>query len=139
MLALYHLQKVKVTQSCPTLCDPMAYTVHAVLQARILEWVIYPFCSGSCRPKNRTGVSCIPGRFFTNRAIREAQLSAEQSPNSLVKCTRVWPELPFLPSSLIFRLCSYLNFTFQQLQEIVTFPRHYVGSHSPPWCFHSAF
>ena len=31
--------KVKVTQSCPTLCDPMDYTVHGILQARTLEWV----------------------------------------------------------------------------------------------------
>ena len=31
--------KEKVTQSCPTLCDPMDYTVHGMLQARILEWV----------------------------------------------------------------------------------------------------
>ena len=29
--------KVKGTQSCPTLCDPMDYTVHGILQARILE------------------------------------------------------------------------------------------------------
>ena len=35
--------KVKVTQSCPTLCDPMDYTVHGILQARILEWVAYTF------------------------------------------------------------------------------------------------
>ena len=34
--------KVKVTQSCPTLCDPMDYIVHAILQARILEWVAFP-------------------------------------------------------------------------------------------------
>ena len=33
--------KVKVAQSCPTLCDPMDHTVHAVLQARILEWVAF--------------------------------------------------------------------------------------------------
>ena len=31
--------KVKVAQSCPTLCDPMDYTVHKILQARTLEWV----------------------------------------------------------------------------------------------------
>ena len=31
--------EVKVTQSCPILCDPMDYTVHGILQARILEWV----------------------------------------------------------------------------------------------------
>ena len=29
--------KVKLTQLCPTLCDPMDYTVHGILQARILE------------------------------------------------------------------------------------------------------
>ena len=35
--------KVKVTQSCLTLCDPIDYTVHGILQARILEWVTCPF------------------------------------------------------------------------------------------------
>ena len=35
--------KVQVTQSCLTLCDPIEYTVHGVLQARILEWVAIPF------------------------------------------------------------------------------------------------
>ena len=30
---------VKVIKSCPTLCDPMVYTVHGILQARILDWV----------------------------------------------------------------------------------------------------
>ena len=33
---------------------------------RILEWVAYPFSSGSSRPRNRTRVSCIAGGFFTN-------------------------------------------------------------------------
>ena len=35
--------EVKVAQSCPTLCDPMNYTIHGILQARILEWVTFPF------------------------------------------------------------------------------------------------
>ena len=39
--------KVKVTQSCLTLCDPMDYTVHEILQARILEGVAFPFSRGS--------------------------------------------------------------------------------------------
>ena len=34
---LFWIVKVKVSQSCPTLCDPMSYTVHGILQARILE------------------------------------------------------------------------------------------------------
>ena len=44
--------KVKVTQSCPTLCDPMDYTVHEILQARILEWVAVPFSWGSSQPRD---------------------------------------------------------------------------------------
>ena len=35
-------RKVKVAQLCPTLCNPMNYTVHGILQARILEWVDDP-------------------------------------------------------------------------------------------------
>ena len=33
--------KVKVTQSCPTLCNPMDYTVHGILHPRILELVTF--------------------------------------------------------------------------------------------------
>ena len=46
--------EVKATQSCPTLCDPMAYTVHGILQARILEWVAFPFSRGSSQPRSPT-------------------------------------------------------------------------------------
>ena len=44
--------KVKVAQLCPTLCDPMGYTVHGILQARILEWVAFPFSRGSSGPRS---------------------------------------------------------------------------------------
>ena len=60
------LSEVKVTQSCLTLCDPMDYTIHGILQARILEWVAFPFSRGSSQPRDRTQVSCIAGGFFTN-------------------------------------------------------------------------
>ena len=63
----------KVVQTCPTLCDPMDYTVHEILQARILEWVAFPFSRESSQPRDRTQVSCIAGRFFTSWATREAQ------------------------------------------------------------------
>ena len=46
--------KVKVAQSCPTLCNLMDYTVHGILQARILEWVAFPFSRGSSQPRDRT-------------------------------------------------------------------------------------
>ena len=39
-------KQVKVAQSCPILCDPMYYTVHEILQARILEWVAFSFSRG---------------------------------------------------------------------------------------------
>ena len=42
--------KVKLAQSCPTLCNPLDYTVHGILQARILEWVASPFSGGSSCP-----------------------------------------------------------------------------------------
>ena len=59
--------KVKVAQLCPTLCDPMDYTVCGILQAKMLERVaIVPFSRGSSLPRNRTGVSCIAGGFFTS-------------------------------------------------------------------------
>ena len=40
---------------------PHEYTVHGILQARILEWVAYPFSMGSSPPRNWTGVSCTAG------------------------------------------------------------------------------
>ena len=58
--------KVKVAQLCPTLCDPMDYRVHGILQARILEWVAFPFSRGSSQLRNQTQVSCIAGSFFTS-------------------------------------------------------------------------
>ena len=64
--------KVKVAQSCLTLCDPKDCTVHGILQARILEWVAFPFSRGSSQPRERTQVSRIAGRFFTSWATREA-------------------------------------------------------------------
>ena len=35
--------RMKVVQSCPTLYNPIDYTVLGILQARILEWVTIPF------------------------------------------------------------------------------------------------
>ena len=49
----------------------MEYTVHGILQARILEWIALPFSRGSSQPRDRTQVSHIAGRFFTNRATKE--------------------------------------------------------------------
>ena len=49
----YMYVKVLVSQSCPTLCNPMDYScdplgssVHGIFQARIMEWVAIPFSRG---------------------------------------------------------------------------------------------
>ena len=65
--------KVKVAQSCLTLFNLMDYTVHGILQARILEWVAFLFSRGSSQPSDQTQVSRIAGEFFISLAIREAQ------------------------------------------------------------------
>ena len=43
MAQLVKKVKVKVAQSCLTLCDPMDFTGHGILRARMLEWVAFPF------------------------------------------------------------------------------------------------
>ena len=59
--------------------NPMNYTVHGVLQARILEWAAFPFSRGSSQPRDQTQVSCIAGGFFTSWASREAHRSQNQT------------------------------------------------------------
>ena len=59
VLSLCMYMKVKVAQSCPILCDPMDYTVHGILQARILDWVAFLFSRGSSQPRYWTQVSLI--------------------------------------------------------------------------------
>ena len=56
--------KVKAAHSCPTLCNPMDYTVRGILQARILERVAFPFSRGSSQPRERTQVSRIARDSF---------------------------------------------------------------------------
>ena len=53
-------------------CSPSGSSAHGIPQARTLEWVAFPFSSGSSQPKNRTWVSCTTGRLFTNWTLREA-------------------------------------------------------------------
>ena len=67
----------EVAQSCPTLWDPMdcsppGFSIHGILQARILEWVAISFSRESSQPRDGTQVSCITGRCFNLWATREA-------------------------------------------------------------------
>ena len=73
----------QLLQLCPTLCDPMDYSlpgfsVHGILQARILEWVAIPISRRSFRPRDWTHVSyvsCNAGGFFTICACNFAKYS----------------------------------------------------------------
>ena len=60
--------KVLVSQSCLTLCDPMDhsppdFSVHGILQARILEWVAMSSSRGSSQPRDQTCISRIAGEY----------------------------------------------------------------------------
>ena len=62
--------EVLVIQSCLTLWDPVDCSlsdssVHGILKARLLEWIVVPFSRGSSQPRDQTQVSCVAGRFFT--------------------------------------------------------------------------
>ena len=46
--------EAKVAQACPALCDPIDYTVHGILQARILKWVVFPLSRRSSQPMDGT-------------------------------------------------------------------------------------
>ena len=49
------------------------YILAWIIQAKILEWVAFPFSRGSSQPRDQIQVSLIAGRFFTSWATREAQ------------------------------------------------------------------
>ena len=59
-------------------CRRILYQLNHKGSPRILEWVAYPFSSGSSWPRNRTRVSCNAGGFFTNWAIREAKVKEKK-------------------------------------------------------------
>ena len=121
---------MKVTQSYPTLCDPMEYTVHGILQARILEWVAFPFSRGSSQPRDWTQVSHTGGGFFTSWSTREAHflcgLHIFPAPRMICRCepgsvtswlssSRCFPlhriqfEVPTIPPGYPFGLISYCS------------------------------
>ena len=80
--------EVKVALSCLTLCKPMDYTVHGILQAKIPGWVAFPSSRQSYQPGDRTQVSRTAGSFFTSWATREAQ---EYWSGSLSRLQQIFP------------------------------------------------
>ena len=96
---------VKVSQSCLTLCNPKDYTIHGILQARILDWVAFPFSRASSQPRNRAQVSHIASRFFTSWATREAcfwTVVLEKTLESPLNFKEIQPVLPKGDQSWVF-------------------------------------
>ena len=71
----------KIAQSCLTLCNPMDYIVHGILQASILEWVAFPFSRGSSQNSNRTGLPHCRWSLY--------QLSHKGSPSSSIMSLKI--------------------------------------------------
>ena len=76
--------KVKVTQYCSTLCEPMDYSVHGIFQVRILDWVAFPFSRGSSQPMDQ-----IAGGFFTSWTTRDA-LRLLPNPGTEPRSSALW-------------------------------------------------
>ena len=103
------LSEVKVAQLCLTLCDPMGYTAHGILQARILEWVAFPFSWRSSQPWDQTQVSHIAVRSFTSWATGKPKSTGvgrlsllqrifptQESNQGLLHCRRILYQLSYL-------------------------------------------
>ena len=103
---------VKVSQWCPTPCDPMDYTVPGILQARILEWVAFPFSRWSSHPRDRTQVSRIAGAEpqGESKNIGVGSLSllqwifpTQKSNQSLLHCRQVLCQLSYQGNPRAYR------------------------------------
>ena len=82
--------------SCDSMdCSPPGFSVHGILQARILKWVAISSSRGSSRPRDWTQVSCIVGGFFTSWATREAlPLRCGSIQNQVVLSPALGPGMP---------------------------------------------
>ena len=123
--------KVKVAQSCLTLCDPMdciylytyTYTyifiyiytrvyiyilhLYIFLQARILEWVAFPFSRKSFQSRDQTQVSRIAGRFITSWATRVCVCSAQSCFSRVRLFATLWTVARQTPLSMGFSRQEY--------------------------------
>ena len=132
--------KVKVAQSCPTLCNPMDYAVvYGILQARILDWVAFPFSRGSSQPRDRTQV------YLHFRWILY-QLSHKASPSHGRPVNNIWflflffyPHLSFIQFS-IYQYCLPKKkcLTYTTVKILVwhwTYTEVHIKSHLAMACF----
>ena len=131
--SLYKINKWSGSISCSVMSNPLQlyelsppdFSVHGILQARILEWVAIPFFMGHSQPRDWTWVSCTAGRLFTIWTSREAQNKLEQKVNPLIRGS-------------VFILCPSVYGDIGSLSQTEPDP---LGSNSqfhsllPVWCW----
>ena len=111
----------KLLQSCLTLCDPMncsppGSSVHRILLARILDWVVMPSSRGSSPPRDQTQVSMSPAFFFS------------------LRCYEKYIYLLFILEANYFTILYWLCHTLTRiLHRCIRVPHPEPSSHIPPY------
>ena len=119
-LSSLHCCLCSVVQSCPTFCNrmdcsPPGSTIHWILQARILEWVVISSSRGSFQLRDRTSiswVSCTTGWFFSTEPLGKSHTTLHTSAFcQLPLPTWLWPTNPVMDYYIFSRdlliLCSH--------------------------------
>ena len=123
-------------------CSPLGFSVHGILQARILEWVAVSFSKESSQPRDQTQVSRIVGRFFT---IWEQSVGCyfllqgiflTQGLKPLLLCLLHWQmgSLPLVPPGKL-----YVNGVILYICLCLVFFTHHSVVESHPFCCWIAF
>ena len=118
MSAYFQLILVKVVQSCPTPWGPMDYTVHGILQARILEWVAFPFSRGPSQHRDRTQVSHITGDSLPaelwGKPFQRIKMKYFKQPHIITRVSNVilgkWMQFLNLEKLIVLTFRSVSNF-----------------------------
>ena len=91
-------------------CRQILYQLTHKGSPKILEWVAYLFSSGSSRPRNQTGVSCIAGGFFTSWATRKSLVNNRDT-YFFAFYKKVKNHCVQLPSFFLYCIYSICHFT----------------------------
>ena len=119
-------QKWKLLSLVWLFATPLNYAIHGILQARILEWVVFLFSRGSSQPRDQTQVSRTAGGFFTSWATREAQEywseSVQELNWGLLHCRCFFVLFCFLINWAIKQALRKTASSSQQVSECTNFP-----------------
>ena len=126
-----------MTQSCLTLCDPMdcsppGFSVHEILQARILDWVAIPFSRRSSQPRDQPGSPSLQADSLPSEP--PGKPVAWSLPTYLLcyYCYLIFNSLCLSITGFIqYIQCFFSGFHFQHL----SFPISWPGTISLPICF----